>query len=223
MAEVGCSLQDLHFRCIFRQRVVTMKQLTAIVLIVFLSGSTFGQQIFSGDYSFGLKLSYDSATKKITGYFEDYTGEDEKTGNSRFSCIFYIEGVVTGKKFAIKTYFPTEKSDDLISGTMEIVTNRQVKIKLRHEHGGCWNVQHFADEPVDFTLGTKQPWLQVRYVNASKGNFYSDSSDDKRMKSYIVKGDFVCVGKIGHGWAYCTYYGKKSTTGWMKISELNEP
>lgn len=200
-----------------------MKHATAILLILLLSGSTSGQQILSGNYSFGLKLSYDSATKKVTGYFEDYTGEDEKTGNPRFSCIFYIEGIATGKKFAIKTYVPTEKNDDLISGTMEIVTNRQVKIKLPQEHGGCWNVQHFADEPVDFTLETRQKWQQVRYADVPKANFYSDSSEDKRMKSYIVKGDFVCVAKIEHGWAYCTYFGKKTTTGWMKVSELNIP
>ena len=202
---------------------VIIKQSIATLLIIFLCISAFAQQILSGDYSDGLRLSYDSATKKVTGYFESYTGLDEKTGNARFSCIFYIEGIVTGKKFAIKTYFPTEKSNDLISGTMEIVTNKQVTIKLPQEHGGCWNVEHFADEPANFTLEQNHKWQQVRYIDVARANFYSDSSDDKRMKSYIVKGDFVCVEKIEKDWAYCTYFGKKITKGWMKVSELNVP
>ena len=198
-----------------------MKQSIVTLLVLILSLSTFGQQILSGDYSSGLILSFDSATKKVTGYFQNYTGSDEKTGNARFSCIFYIEGIATGKKFTIKTYFPTEKTEDLISGTMEIISDWQVKIKLPQEHGGCWNVQHFADEPVDFSLEEKQNWAQVRYVNVARAYFYSDRSDDKRMKSYIVKGDFVCIEKIEQGWAYCTYFGKKITKGWMKVAELN--
>jgi hypothetical protein len=81
-------------------------------------------------------------------------------------------------------------------------------------------VQPFT-KPVDFTLDKSQPWIQVRYVNVAKAYFYSEQLDDKRMKTYLVKADVVCVEKIEAGWAYCTYFGKKISKGWVKVSELN--
>jgi hypothetical protein len=198
-----------------------MKHSIATFLVIFFFTSTFGQQLISGDYGDGFKLCYDSATKKITGHFANYTGWDERTNTARFSCIFYLEGSVDGKKFDVKTYAPAEKNSDLINGTVELISNKEVKIKLAEEHGGCWNVQHFNDEPVDFSLEKSQPWIQVRYVNGAKANFYSDKSDDKKTKVYIVKGDVVCVEKIDKDWAYCTYFGKKECKGWIKIADLN--
>lgn len=199
-----------------------MKRLIILPLIILSFASTFGQSIVPGDYGDGFTLAYDSTTKKLTGYYENYTGYDEHTGNPRFSCVFYIEGTVTGKKIQVQTYSPTDKKDDLIQGAFEIVTNRRVQIKLPQEHGGCWNVEHFADSSVEFALEKEQPWIQIRYVNAAKANFYSDKSEDKRLKAYILKGDVVYVEKIEQEWAYCTYNGKKVTKGWLKVAELNK-
>jgi hypothetical protein len=198
-----------------------MKQLITTFLTVFLFNSLFGQGVISGEYDSGLKLSFDSTIKKITGYFEDYSGHDEQTNNPRFSCIFYIEGTVTGPKFTIKTFYPTGKKDDLIQGTFEIVTNNKVKIKLPKEHGGCWNVQHFSDKPVSFTLEEGQKWIQIRYVEAAKTFFHDDKSKERLLKSYLVRGNLIFVEKIEGQWAYCTYVGNKTTTGWLKLSDLN--
>jgi hypothetical protein len=197
-----------------------MKHAIVTFLVSFLFITTFGQQLISGDYNDGLKLCYDSTTKKVTGYFEEHTGYDEQTNTSRFSCIFYIEGVVSGKKFKVNTYFPADKKEDLINGTMELVTNKKVTLLLPQDHGGCWNVQPFT-KPVEFTLDKNQPWIQIRYVNTPKAYFYSEKSDDKRMKIYIVKADVVCVEKIEQDWAYCSYFGKKVSKGWVKLAELN--
>jgi hypothetical protein len=198
-----------------------MKHTIATFLVSLFFTATFGQQLISGDYEDGLRLCYDSATKKVTGYFEMGTGYDETTNRPRFSCIFYLEGVNNGKKFDVKTYFPADKANDQVNGTMELVSSKEVKILLSDEHGGCWNVQHFKNEPVDFTLDKSQPWIQARYVNAARAYFYSEKTDDKQMKTYIVKGDMVYVEKIDHDWAWCTYFGKKAFKGWVKMSELN--
>jgi hypothetical protein len=197
-----------------------MKYAFVTFLAALVYATTFGQQLISGDYNDGLKLCYDSATKKVTGYFEEGTGYDEQTNSSRFSCIFYIEGTVSGKKFKVNTYFPADKKDDLVTGTMELVSNTSVNLVLPQDHGGCWNVQPFT-KPVDFTLDKKQAWIQIRYVNIAKAYFYSEKLDDKRTKIYLVKADVVCVEKIEAGWAYCTYFGKKVSKGWVKVSELN--
>jgi len=199
-----------------------MKKLLITSLIILSFTSAFAQSVISGEYIDALKIAYDSATKKITGYYENYTGWDEQTNNPRFSCVFYIEGIVTGKKIRIQTYSPVDKKIDLIQGSFEIVTNRKVLIKLPEEHGGCWNVEHFADSSVEFTLEKRQPWRQIRYVDITKAYFYSDKSDSTRLKAYILKGEVVCVEKIEQEWAYCSYYGKKVTKGWMRVVELNK-
>jgi hypothetical protein len=199
-----------------------MKQTITTLLVTFFVTSIFGQQFISGDYDTGLKLSYDSTNKKVTGYFEDYTGLGEQNSNPRFSCIFYIEGTVTGNKIDIKSYYPSDKGNDLIQGAIEILTDKKVKIKLLKEHGGCWNVQHFADEQVTFTLEKKQTWMQIRYVSVAKAYFYSGNSENQRLKSYLINGNFICIDKIEGQWAYCTYFGLKTTKGWLMLSDLNK-
>jgi hypothetical protein len=199
-----------------------MKHSIATLLISLLFTTTFGQQLISGDYGDGLRVCYDSATKKVTGYFEESTGFDETTNRPRFSCTFYMEGTSNGKKFNVKTYYPADKKNDLITGTLELVSNKKLKLLLPQDHGGCWNVQSFTGEPVDFTLEKSQPWIQIRYVNAAKAYFYSEKAADKQMKAYMVKGDIVGVEKIDQDWAYCAYYGKKVFRGWVKVAELND-
>lgn len=199
-----------------------MRRFITLFLAFLLSTLTYGQPFIPGDYNEGLKLSYDSATNKVTGYFENYSGLDEKTNNPKFSCIFYIEGIAAGLKFQINTYYPTDKNSELIQGKMEIVTAKKVRIALPEEHGGCWNVQHFADQPAEFKLERKQKWIQVRYVDTTKAYFYDAKSNSNRLKAYLVKGDFVCVQIIENDWAYCTYFGKKITKGWLMIRDLNK-
>lgn len=198
-----------------------MKKFLLTFLILLFANLSFGQKIISGEYDFGMKLSYDASSNMLTGYFEGYTGLDEETQNAKFSCIFYIEGKVTGKKFAIKTYYPEDKTKDLIVGTIQIIDNKTIKISLPQEHGGCWNVQHFADKPEEFSLDHKSNWTQIRYINKEKAYFYKDQSNVNQTKIYLLKGDFVCIDKIENGKAFCTYFGKKTTKGWINVSDLN--
>ena len=199
-----------------------MKKLVVTFLILLFANVSSGQKLISGDYGYGMKLSFDASSNILTGYFENYTGLDEQTQNPKFSCIFYIEGKVTGKKFSIKTYYPEDKKDDMISGTIEIIDNKTIKIKLPEEHGGCWNVQHFADNPEEFTLDKKTNWTQIRYIDKPRSFFYKDQSNTNQTKIYLVKGDVVCIEKIENGKAFCTYFGKKITKGWINISDLNK-
>ena len=199
-----------------------MKNLTLTLLVALFSHFLLAQKtILSGEYSSELKLAYDGKAKMVTGYFESYIGWDERTNNPRFSCIFYLEGKITESKNKINTYYPGEKTEDLIEGVLEISEDTTVSLKLPNEHGGCWNVQHFADEPVKFIFENGFNWLQIRYVTATKTYFYSEKSNDRKLKSYLIKGNIVCIEKIEEEWAYCSYFGKKVTKGWLKITDLN--
>lgn len=199
-----------------------MKKRSSTLFLLFFSSILFGQKISSGAYDIGLKLAYDNKTNKLSGYFENYTGWDEETKSARFSCVFYIEGISEGTKFKIKTYFPADKAEDLIEGIIEIVNNKIVKIKLPEEHGGCWNVQHFADEAAKFDIEKSTNWIQIRYTETDKTYFYGSKSINKKSKAYLVKGDFVCIDRIDGDWAYCTYFGKTQTSGWIQLKDLNK-
>ncbi len=198
-----------------------MRKLLTTITLLWLSNISFGQTMVSGEYDSGLKLAYDSITNKLTGYFENYYGLDEATGNPKFSCIFYIQGTITGGQFMVDTYYPNDTSD-IIKGNIQIINNKTASIKLLEEHGGCWNVQHFVDVQVKFSLEKHFAWTQIRFVTSDRTYFYSDKSIDKKLKSYIVKNDFVCIDKIEGDWAYVTYFGKTITKGWIKMADLNK-
>lgn len=211
----GCKLVSCYFK------TTRMRKLLTTITILWITNISFSQTLESGEYDSGLKLAYDSITNKLTGYFENYTGLDEETGNAKFSCIFYIQGSVTGSQFIVETYYPNGTSD-FIKGTFKIISEKTASIKLPEEHGGCWNVQHFADEAAQFDIEKKTEWIQIKYVLVDKAYFYTERSEDKKQKAYIVKNDFVCIEKIEGGWAYCTYFGKRITKGWIKTVDLNK-
>ncbi|MDM1547113.1 hypothetical protein HX096_04490 [Empedobacter falsenii] len=198
-----------------------MKTTLTTITLFLMSNFLFSQTIQSGDYGFGLKLAFDQKTKKLTGYFENYTGWNEKTNKPNFSCIFYVEGQVVNNKFDVLTYYPEDKTEDTIKGEIEIVGENAIKIKLSSEHGGCWNVQNFADEPVSFKMEKKTEWKQIKYVVTNKAYFYSEKSENKKLKAYLVKNDFVSIDRIEGNWAYCTFYGNRITKGWIKVTDLN--
>lgn len=199
-----------------------MKTVLTIVTTLLLSGTTFGQTITSGKYEPSLQLAFNSKTKKLTGYFKESTGWDEATKSPRFSCSFYIEGAVENREFNISTYYPGDKKDDTIAGIIKALDKNRLEIKLQNDHGGCWNVQPFSDKPVEFKLGKKKPWIEIRYVTANKTHFYSKKSPTTKRKAYLVKNDLVYIEKIESNWAYCRYFGKRVTKGWIKISDLNK-
>lgn len=198
-----------------------MRLFLTTITLLWLSTFSFGQTIVAGEYDSGLKLAYDSKTKKLTGYFENYTGWDEETNNPKFSCIFYIQGTITSNQFTVNTYYPNDTSD-IIKGNIQIINNTTASIKLPEEHGGCWNVQHFADTQVKFSLEKQTTWTQIRFITTNRSYFYSNKSIGKKQKSYLVKNNFVCIDKIEDDWAYCTYYGKVITKGWIRTADLNK-
>lgn len=197
-------------------------KITSIILLFFLlCRIAQAQHIQSGTDDSGLTLAFDSQTKKLTAYYENYTGWDDELGIPRFSCVFYMEGTVSDSVCTISTYYPGDTSD-WIQGKIQIINDSTLTIHLPEDHGGCWNVQHFADEPVRFIINKHASWKQIGYVSANKAYFYGDASGNNKQKSYLLKNDFVCIDKITGGWALCTYYGKINTSGWIRTVDLNK-
>lgn len=192
-----------------------------ICILIFAGFTADRNEITSGEYN-DLKIAFNAETKTITGFFEEYSGEDEKTKQPLFSCVFYFEGRLVNNKAEIKSYFPLDKKDDLIEGTLRF-ENEKVFLQLNKEHGGCWNVQHFADEEVKFALTKKHDWLEIRFVEADKGYLYRNKNDNGiNRSSYLKKGDIVSIDKIDNDWLRCTYLCQYPITGWIKSESLNQ-
>ena len=181
----------------------------------------FAQNQILGEYDLGLNLAYDRQTKKVTGYFENYSGWDVETKSPKFSCIFYIDGQLTENKINILTYYADNRFEDAITGTLEIVNESTIKIEIPIEHVACWNINHFADKFLLFTLEKIASWSQIKYVKAEKTFFYLDNLNRKKLEKYLVKNDFVCIDKIVGRWVYCTFYGNTKTKGWLQLANLN--
>jgi hypothetical protein len=188
-----------------------------IFIFIFFSKISLAQLILTSGYYDELKIAYNPETKRVTGYFESYTGV-----NASFSCVFYIDGILLNNEAKIKTYYPIDTIGDVIEGKLKILNSSTISILLPEEHGGCGNVQHFADSLVEFHLEKKIPWVEIRFVINDKAYFYSGKSESRKKKTYVVKGNILQVKRIEGEWAFCNYQGKNITQGWIKLIDLNK-
>ena len=101
-------------------------------------------------------------------------------------------------------------------------------VHLKEEHGGCWNVQHFADKEkgAEFFEWEEGGWRAVRVVRPDKAYFHDEPDAATRGKAYLVQGNPLRVFKTARGWAYGEYEGytgrgkKVVTKGWIRESDL---
>ncbi len=198
-----------------------MKIILILLTVIFYSSIQVTPKLVTGKYD-EFNMAFNPSTNIVTGYFNSATGYDETTNKPRFTCVFYVEGTIENNTVVVKTYHPLNVKEDLKAGTIKLVDNTHFSLQLTDDHGGCWNVQPFSKEPIAFVLNEKKNWIEIRYVIKEKSNFYTQKNDSSISKAYIIKGDLVYIERVEGDWAYCNYYGTKTTTGWMKLECLNK-
>ena len=170
----------------------------------------------SGEYD-ELMLARNPSTSMISGYFRS------ETGGGGFSCIFYLSGKLKSGAAEIETYFP-ETPNEKISGLLTVNSADSVTLKLKEEHGGCPNVQHFADadQPAKFSMSKVHAnWVEIRVVKAEKSNFFASPKGKKPLKTYLVRGNAVGVVDNQPDWVRVDYPGSsKATSGWIRRADL---
>jgi len=168
-----------------------------------------------GSYGNGL-LSIAVNDDVVTGFYENYTGWDEKLQVPRFSCLVFFVGRIEGSEIEI--------ASSHIKGTIEVLEEDKIKINLEEEPGGCWNVEPgFDEEGVIFELTEGKEWKSMRIVSNEKAYFYNNPDEKEQGKSYIVKGDVLRVFEPEGDWVRGEYHGSQGvTTGWIKESDLYE-
>jgi hypothetical protein len=198
-------------------------RIRALVGVAFLTGAAAASpmssraptdsEIASGDYGGEMLIAVDPASHIVRGYYQS------STGNGRFNCIFYFSGKVNG---AIRSYFP-ETPEDAVMGTLSRESDGSLSVRLATEHGGCWNVQHFADkdQPAEFTLDTAYPWVSVAVIKSARAHFYDSPANKVPRKSYVVQGDGLGVRARRPGWLQVDFLGGgKPVSGWIRSSDV---
>lgn len=191
-----------------------------LLMLVFTVNLSYGQ-IVGGSFSgYGtLDLAFENQNQRLTGNYQFYSGFDLETGIPRFTCNFYIDGILVNNKAIIKAYSPLGK--DTVSGELNIKGN-VITFKLAKELNGCWNAEYLVNKPTTFTLDEPNEWIAVKYIIANKSFFHSTPHNNNKSKAYILKGNIVFIDKTTEGWAHCIYFGeKRNTSGWIKTTELN--
>jgi hypothetical protein len=163
-----------------------------------------------GEFTLGVDGSH------LTGYFDSGTGEDPSTGKPTFTCTFYLRGVLDHGQARVVTWLPGTP-DDIIGGTLT-VAGSEVRVHLDAEHGGCWNVMHFADpEPASFSLDAAGDWIALRVVAAPRAHFSGAPDAGAMGKPYAVRGDAVRVLERSPGWVRARV---QRTEGWLRDADL---
>ncbi|WP_296002282.1 hypothetical protein [Rugamonas sp.] len=189
----------------------------ALILSLFAAFST-AAPINSGDYG-GLLIGVDQQGT-LTGYFES------STKNGQFSCIFFVSGKIGAPMVHVDTWFPADRDPkEVIAGTIEAdaeTGGNAIRVALKEEHGGCWNVQHFASEPASFRLTEVGTWQAIRVVSAKKAYFYEDSMGARPRKAYVVQGNALRVFEQQSGRVRVEYVSpeNKRTRGWISERDL---
>ena len=157
-----------------------MKSTVMYLLFVLFSFGVYSQSVQPGIYQSGLMIGYDEVNRKVTGVFEDASGWNEELKAPQFSCIFYVEGIVDGDTIPVVSYYPGEDDSDTITGTIVRLDAKTLLLRLDDDHGGCWNVSSFSNEPQLFELDQSHTWIQIRHVLKDKAWFYTYKSKSSK-------------------------------------------
>jgi hypothetical protein len=175
----------------------------------------------SGQYE-ELLIGTDPQTGVITGYYESATGWDEKAKSPRFVCSFYLHGEMQGDSAKIVTWWPGDDAEDSINGDLTFKADGSVSVRLESEHGGCWNVNHFADKdnPSNHTLDKAGSWTSVRLVKVRRAYFYNKPNEQNKRRAYLTKSNVIRVFNQSPGWVFAEYGDERISKGWVKESDL---
>jgi hypothetical protein len=178
----------------------------------------------SGDNGM-LMVAVDPETRIITGYFNAYVGFDDPSEGPHFDCTFYFRSVAAGKQpYQIKSWFPGD--EDSIAGTIvfsAVGGKTSATIRLEEEHGGCWNVEHFADGPGSVqepdSTGT---WRSIRVVAAKRAYFFDTPIATKASRKYVTTGDAVRVYEKQADRVQAEFVNESGvrTKGWIREKDL---
>lgn len=145
----------------------------------------------------------------VTGQFTDCTGE------CKFECNFFFEGIRKANHFGIAAYTPGET--EVIRGRARS-DGKKLNLRLESLPGGCWNVApELKDAGTEMLLDAKGDWLQIRSL-LRKSHLYTEPGGTRTIP--LEARQTVIVLKKQNGWFYVRKPGAENAVGWLKVSDL---
>lgn len=149
----------------------------------------------------------------VTGYYREAQGEGVVK-----TCAFTFKGETDSDGANIfvgaDKSFPGEIQAEPESINLKIEKGREIP--------GCGLVlmPEIADG-LSYDLITKASWSELRTILSEKSYFYSEPKTDKKLKSYLVKGDVVGVLSNEGEWLEIEYYSDsgKMSRRWINSRE----
>ena len=184
-----------------------------------------GVEILPGYYG-SLRIGFNPDTRVITGFYENYTGWDEGMQKPQFSCVFYLRGNIAGDPpYPITTWYPSDQPEEIIEGQLNVTQTSEdyfLSIHLNEEHGGCANVEHFADmESADFSMDEQIPWREIRVVSSEQAFFHDAPGAQQKPDFQLDRGAAIGVLDSRPGWVYTEENEEDLVIkGWIRSEDL---
>jgi hypothetical protein len=177
-------------------------------------------QIIPGSYDNTL-VAFDPVNKRVTGYFSQNSPDETRPF---VRCAFYFAGKMNGSTAKLKIYQLTLPNVP-DSGSLRVEQKgkeRTINLQLDKEQPGCMNIYPKAElAKTRLAIISPANWIEIRMAAEKKVYFFKGISPDVKTGIYITKGDVVGVLEYRGDWANVVYMGEtKSTTGWVKVSQL---
>lgn len=176
------------------------------------------QAFKSGKYE-GLMLAADH-DGNLSGYYSETQGE----GVTK-TCTFFLKGKIAENRAENRVEVATW-SDQVFPGVLKTVgTDVSLQIEKGREFPGCGLVlmpEIARGITLDKTFEAK--WDDLKIVVNDRAYLFSEPSESKKMKSYLIKNDVVGILSRNGEWVRIEFPrdGKKSIGGWVKASDVKE-
>ena len=136
----------------------------------------------------GLTIGVDKQTQTLSGFYSNGSGWDEMRKAPTFTCAFYLYGKFAADKYNIITWYPGET--ETIGGQLKyglVDGQTTITIKLDREHGGCPNVQPFAQGNGGMLFESKRgTWRAIRVVRVERAHVYKKPKLGAKKEGYVM-------------------------------------
>jgi hypothetical protein len=199
----------------------------SIFLKCLFAGSIFGlattasadENIAAGQYG---SLSVAIRDGRVYGVFSEARIGNGTDDAPQFSCIFLLQGRLTGSMAAIDTWFPGDPKR--IAGTLDL--GGDPGIRLSENQDGCAMTSgDMVGQIYPLTLDARHDdWIGTGIVTAARAVLRPKPIETPKTKHpYLVKFDPFAILESQHGWVRIAYLGEteRLVSGWVREDEVS--
>lgn len=150
----------------------------------------------------GKNCANESGDVKAAAHFNNPNGITTGEGITK-TCSFFLQGEVKDGMVNITTW-----GEKPFAGVLKADANKvNLKIEKGQEHPGCGLVMMpEIATGLSFDLLSNVLWSELRTIANEKSYFHAEPNANKRLKSYLIRGDVIGVVANQGEWLQIDYY-----------------